>query len=84
MLEVSISSTRPICDFWGLIGSGSEQARQCDPAPARRNIVTVPAAAKKSETSALSPKSFALAVPDASKGVGKVIEDALKAAGLMR
>lgn len=80
MLEAGISSTRQIARFWGLI-------------PAQAEVRTKPAAA--AEPRAL-PASATSAVPATKRGrgqslrqpvtgdVGRVIEDALRAAGLMR
>ena len=88
MLEAGISSTRRICDFWRITGAGDdlEQDR-----PAKRQIDAgslVPtsglmqahdavAATSRSMRSSIEPLGH---VDD----VGKMIEDALRAAGLMR
>ncbi|WP_404711844.1 alpha/beta hydrolase family esterase [Sphingomonas sp. MMS24-J13] len=83
MLETGISSTRRVAAFWGLSGvRQAEPARSPDAmaaaatAPASR--LPVPRTAKLSRM-AEPPKSAAPA-----QGVGKIIEDALRAAGLMR
>jgi poly(hydroxyalkanoate) depolymerase family esterase len=71
MLEAGISSTRRIAAFWGLSASEPEAALAGETAAA------LPAFQ--------SPKLTRL--PDPAKpaqGVGKIIEDALRAAGLMR
>jgi poly(3-hydroxybutyrate) depolymerase len=80
MLDVGISSTRAIAQFWGL----ADRAEQ-------------PAMAKVSETSATSAQLEPAAIVQLAanafryapathprKGVGAVIEDALRAAGLMK
>lgn len=69
MLEVAISSTRHIARFWGLTGGTRRAAR-----PAAEVAVAGLAVANDRRPAA-SP---------AASGVGKVIEDALRAAGLMR
>jgi poly(hydroxyalkanoate) depolymerase family esterase len=93
MLEASISSTQHICRFWGIDGEmvevegGSVAARHPD-AP-----VTAPVLPSASPASTISPTSSALFGSPSGRsgmgdtgptGVGKVIEDALRAAGLMR
>jgi poly(hydroxyalkanoate) depolymerase family esterase len=84
MLEASISSTRHIATFWGLteaVEAVSDRrpepafAPEADSAPA-----LVPAVAKARLTR--MPDAAPAASP--AKGVSKIIEDALRAAGLMR
>lgn len=88
MLEASISSTHHICRFWGLIGREGETARevQVDSEPAMRKLIPLSAStagdAAPASTTKLEAPNFAASDP--TKGVGKVIEDALRAAGLMR
>jgi poly(hydroxyalkanoate) depolymerase family esterase len=72
MLEVAISSTRHIAAGWGVLG---KRRRPAKPAVERID-------AGGSERVAIEPA--ATAKPAAAAGVGKVIEDALRAAGLMR
>jgi poly(hydroxyalkanoate) depolymerase family esterase len=73
MLDVGISSTLEIARFWGLISA--EVAREATSRPASRTVVQDnPGQA----VAALTP------VKARDKGIGKVIEDALRAAGLMR
>lgn len=84
MLDVGISSTREIARFWGIakaaIGTSAKPR-------AKMQNGTRPASEKAKakrtapEISAASPKQAP--VPD-SLGVRKIIEDALRAAGLMR
>jgi len=69
MLEAGISSTRHIAAFWGLTDAFAGEAAQ-------------PAAAPPSFEGA--PRTHATAAQAHATGVGKVIEDALRAAGLMR
>lgn len=71
MLEVAISSTRHIARFWGLAdGKKHKAAARATPVPVAR-------------ASEARPESKRAPVPPTA-GVGKVIEDALRAAGLMR
>jgi poly(hydroxyalkanoate) depolymerase family esterase len=70
MLQANICSTRQIAESWGLTGK----------LPARRDAVHG-AAASPTIHPPLRPTSVA---PPAANGVGAVIEDALRAAGLMR
>jgi poly(3-hydroxybutyrate) depolymerase len=73
MLDVGISSTQRICRFWGLAEGDVSTGRQAvAPASAASNA---PPASRPHE----EPRT-----PAAAAGVGKVIEDALRAAGLMR
>ena len=78
MLEAGISSTRRIADFWGLVTMKSE--RQPNPAHPQ------PSSAAKglSETVSVGGRGAPPRHQQASGGVGRVIEDALRAAGLMR
>ena len=75
MLEAGICSTSRIAGSWGLLGKPVRQ-----PAAARQ--ASAPAAAALAPA-ATSRKRSLKAAPRA-KGVGAVIEDALRAAGLMR
>jgi poly(hydroxyalkanoate) depolymerase family esterase len=70
MLEVAISSTRHIARFWGLTGNRALPAKDID-----AQITTPPA---RADPGRKAPD------PDAPTGVGKIIEDALRTAGLMR
>ncbi|WP_294392271.1 PHB depolymerase family esterase [uncultured Sphingomonas sp.] len=88
MLEASISSTHHICRFWGLLEDegGSQQGPQLEPECARQEFLPVPASAQARDTK--THRIYAQQQPAdqtrAPAGVGKVIEDALRAAGLMR
>lgn len=80
MLEANISSTLEICRFWGLAEQASRTrtapAQDTAPAPAFAEVMPPPRTATAHRT----------ARPHAATtgGVRKVIEDALRAAGLMR
>lgn len=83
MLDVGISSTRRVAAGWGL--SGARQAEANRPLEAEIGITAEMA------TPLPVPRTAKLTrMPDAPKpvvpvqGVGKIIEDALRAAGLMR
>jgi len=81
MLEANISSTRHIAAFWGLTGARAAEATR--PGRTARIFATVAGAgAVRNEPSAARGGWKAPALPVA--GVGKIIEDALRAAGLMR
>jgi hypothetical protein len=74
MLEAGICSTRRIAEFWGLAkASASRSAAKAAP----RTAVAPPASVRK----AAPRKRSGVPLP---KSVGAVIEDALRAAGLMR
>jgi poly(hydroxyalkanoate) depolymerase family esterase len=81
MLDVNISSTRHIAAFWGLIDAAvarmpaatSQPSKPIDPIE-KRSAVTMPAVS----TSWPAPPT------GHSDGVTKIIEDALRKAGLMR
>lgn len=74
MLEAGICSTSRIAGFWGLTGKTVTKAAQRE---------TVRSPAIPPITAAAKPRSRPAAKPRAT-GVGAVIEDALRAAGLMR
>jgi poly(3-hydroxybutyrate) depolymerase len=77
MLEAGICSTSRIASAWGLTGKPVKQADRVQ--------AVEPAVAPVSKVSAM-PKQRArpAATPQRASGVGAVIEDALRAAGLMR
>ncbi|MET0309232.1 MAG: PHB depolymerase family esterase [Sphingomonas sp.] len=74
MLETGISSTRHIARFWGL--TASDRA----PSAPRHATASTPASTLASRP---AERASAAALP-AAGGVGQVIENALRAAGLMR
>jgi len=83
MLETGISSTHRICQFWGLTGDAVELDREIETPPEKRALVPSLASIQASS----SPRSHEEGVtvrPTAATGARKVIEDALRAAGLMR
>jgi poly(hydroxyalkanoate) depolymerase family esterase len=85
MLDAGISSTRHIAGFWGL--GTTKAARQAQPAPATPPPRLRPekaAIAPERVTAAPAARRPASPVRNAATGVGAVIEDALRAAGLMR
>ena len=90
MLDVGISSTHHIARFWGLdepsrtayradAGRGREITLEHAAAPAERQAVAAPPARPAAQPSAPRPPER-----PAATGVQKVIEDALRAAGLMK
>lgn len=86
MLEASISSTGHICRFWGLsesdnVAGKSRHARQTGASPAPTLGPTPGGETRSAGATRTRPL---LDTPSAEGGVGKVIEDALRAAGLMR
>jgi len=77
MLEAGICSTSRIASAWGLTGKPIKQADRVE--------AVRPAAATPAQVSALpKPGARPVATPPRATGVGAVIEDALRAAGLMR
>jgi len=79
MLEAGISSTLRMAQFWGIAAPAAEQAPQSR--AEQREPATLPA---RTEPRRLHGRKIE---PEASRnagGIGKVIEDALRAAGLMR
>jgi poly(3-hydroxybutyrate) depolymerase len=77
MLDVGISSTLEIARFWGLAplaDAGEPKVR-----PANRTRIHAPA-----NRAAAAPKPASQRPETNAKGIGKVIEDALRAAGLMK
>jgi poly(hydroxyalkanoate) depolymerase family esterase len=87
MLDVGVSSTRRIAAFWGL--GQRQQGKSEAPAAAAQSqnsstrkqpVVGLPILRSIRPARVHSPKPE----KTAAKGVGKIIEDALRAAGLMR
>lgn len=74
MLEAGISSTREIARFWGLSQSCRASAR-----PTTAGPQPLPAPANQQRTADAAPGTT-----PRQQGVGGIIEDALRAAGLMR
>ena len=77
MLEAGICSTSRIAASWGLTGKVARQA-------ARPETVRPPVAPSPKPAAAPQPRARPAAASPRAKGVGAVIEDALRAAGLMR
>jgi poly(hydroxyalkanoate) depolymerase family esterase len=82
MLDAGISSTRHIARFWQLTETGTEISLPDQPR-ATSDTVSGPAAARPRPAVTEARASAAKSTGPAA-GVGKVIEDALRAAGLMR
>lgn len=86
MLEVGVSSSRAITQFWGLAGTGqarSMAAAGAKPAASASLAVAIPQVAKnvfRRVTAGAAQKGAS----SPAKGVGAVIEEALRAAGLMK
>ena len=79
MLDAGISSTRHILSFWG-IANGS-RATEADPITARS---VAEASSSPQPATDAAAEAEAWKRPSAPTGVQKTIEDALRAAGLMR
>lgn len=82
MLDAGISSTRHIARFWQLTETGTELSLPEQPR-ATSDTVSGPATARP-RPAAAQPRATAAKAAGPAAGVGKVIEDALRAAGLMR
>ncbi len=78
MLEAGICSTSQIAAAWGLTGKTVKQAA------ARAEAVQPTAAPAIKAPAVPKPRARPAAATPRAKGVGAVIEDALRAAGLMR
>lgn len=88
MLDVGISSTREIARFWGIVGAGKclsiESGREVSLSP---RLPVGSKDVKKLQTRFPKPtvdQLHARDTPPPAPGVKKIIEDALRAAGLMR
>jgi poly(hydroxyalkanoate) depolymerase family esterase len=80
MLEAGISSTRRIAAFWGLLGTEATAA-----APTASEVAPFTARPARSQSEPTpEPAQERPAAPYQAGGVKRVIEDALRAAGLMR
>lgn len=89
MLEANISSTYHICRFWGLITADAADSRLNQDVTARHALIPEPNPKELSRAqAATNPRLERVSsVRDsgaAGGGVGKIIEDALRTAGLMR
>ncbi len=89
MLDAGISSTRRIAAFWDLISRDAENRAKSEPAfahPASDTALRTYVSQEKSRP--VRGEAAEQSHPDGSRasatGIGKVIEDALRAAGLMR
>jgi poly(3-hydroxybutyrate) depolymerase len=74
MLDVGISSTLEIARFWGLAPVADAAGLKARPASRSETLFNA----------ATTPKPTPQPVNPRSTGIGKVIEDALRAAGLMK
>jgi len=78
MLDVGISSTAVIAKSWGLLAAAKAETA-VKPAPAERVAkIAIPVATKQ------TPKSVSKPHAEAPAGIQATIENALRAAGLMR
>jgi poly(hydroxyalkanoate) depolymerase family esterase len=88
MIEAGISSTRHICHFWGLDREQEQSVprRSTATAHGRELVTATPSAATLNDRLVREGPASAAEAPRASgpEGVRKVIEDALRSAGLMR
>ncbi len=76
MLDTGISSTHHICRFWGLV----DEASMARPASTPTRVEPTKPSAARAHPMLPTPAT----VPAGAVDVGKVIEDALRSAGLMR
>jgi len=83
MLDVGISSTARIARFWGL-SKGDAADRRTPSAVPHTGSHGVSGPPARSEARRLPGRRIEPATPGATAGVTKVIEDALRAAGLMK
>jgi len=82
MLEAGISSTRHIARFWGLLDAREAEATERAASASPSRDASPPEAAPRIPVEAHDTRRRG--GPSVSEGVGRVIEDALRAAGLMR
>lgn len=82
MLEASISSTNRICEFWGL-ATDIPLSPSKNTVPASATLVRTPANHRPLPLPSLAPPPKTT-MPAEPSGVDRIIEDALRAAGLMR
>ena len=85
MLEASISSTYHICRFWGL-AEGGDAVQNMPEDASSSDLVPTPLQAERARSGPTlnHAERIAPTPTGAGAGVGKIIEDALRAAGLMR
>lgn len=81
MLQAGISSGEHICRFWGL--AGADPASVTPAEPAARALMPTSIAHREARREPKRAQAERITPPVAT-GVGKVIEDALRSAGLMR
>jgi hypothetical protein len=81
MLDVGISSTQQICRFWGI---ADEQPATAKTATAMPTATLQPVEARKARRPQRLEDVTPPRVTPSAGNVTKVIEDALRAAGLMR
>jgi poly(hydroxyalkanoate) depolymerase family esterase len=85
MLNAGIASTRHIADFWGLTAPSKSRARQAGAKAAstepRVSSAKLPVVKKVAK---LMPIKLPVATTPVASSVSKVIDDALRAAGLLR
>ena len=89
MLDVGISSTREIAQFWGIAPAPAEAFVPAASAAPQTSAAARGPVPLSSGTTAPAPGTYAMTIsskPPASRpsGAKKIIEDALRAAGLMR
>ena len=83
MLEAGISSTRRIAEFWGLTGEVVER-KPARSAEDRATIVIPPSSTAEPRPVRVARPSGPTTPPPSPSGVGRIIDDALRAAGLVR
>ena len=84
MLDVGISSTRHIARFWGLAKPGIRRAAKADTASRDALDAYRPADKPRAVHVDPTPEPQPLNARGSAAGITKIIEDALRAAGLMR
>jgi len=82
MLEANISSTHRICEFWGL-ATDKLLSPTKNAVPASATVAPTTTAHRPAPLPPFAQLST-IAMPAEPSGVGRIIEDALRAAGLMR
>jgi hypothetical protein len=90
MLDVGISSTRKIAQFWGITAAEERASRKSRPhgpasqRPLPRSPAPAMESAKTKPPHLAALHEFPRHMESRQPGVKKIIEDALRAAGLMR